>query len=367
MSKKIIKELFMFPHYKIIVFQGTDKYYTIKSGHVCYGNYEGKNADFVDTDFSNRRISVYNNKMLGKLSELTDDKALVIFKESRYFKSNYPNFQDMEGARLNSPLESLKSYLKSEGWDISDDKTWIIIPKPTKKLVGSKIDIEFDICNEEFTRPMVKTILPVYFTPIKTDTKDIKYSVEVPDYLYDYLMLHPEIEKRPKNKVFESNVFAHVIEHIGQLSETALLLANTDKEEKRAKKVILVSFSSAQSPQRDNYQFGYTGNRTSISYQYFIGYKFREGLMNQEYVCVNKRYESGKGFTEIPTTQRRVYIGSGGTNGFKTMEWTQEREDFLEMIEVNFKKLSDNLNNYLKDLDGDKLDLLISNGTKLLS
>jgi hypothetical protein len=89
--------------------------------------------------------------------------------------------------------------------------------------------------------------------------------------------------------------------------------------------------------------------------------------MNQEYVCVSKRYESGKGLIEIPTTERRIYIGSGGTNGFKTMEWTQEREDFLDMIEINFKKLSDNLNDYLKDLDGDKLDLLISNGTKLLN
>ena len=357
----------MFPHYKIIVFNGTNKYYTIKSGHVCYGNYEGKNADCVDTDFANKRIDVYNRKMLGKLSELTDEKALVIFKESRYSKSNYPNFQDINGDSLDSPLKSLKSYLKSEGWDTPDDKTWIIIPKPTKKLVGSKIDIEFEICNKEFTRPMTKTILPVYFTQIKVDTKDIKYSVEIPDYLYDYLMLHPEEGKRPKSKVFESNVFAQVIGHIGDLSNTALVLAHTDKEEKKAKKVILVSFNSAQSPQRDSYQFGYTGNRTSISYQYFIGYKFKEGLMNQEYVCVNKRYESGKGFTEIPVTQRRVYIGSGGTNGFKTIEWTQEREDFLEKIELNFKLLSDNLNIYLKDLDSDKLDNLIANNIKLLS
>ena len=135
----------MFPHYKIIVFNGTNKYYTIKSGHVCYGNYEGKNADCVDTDFANKRIDVYNRKMLGKLSELTDEKALVIFKESRYSKSNYPNFQDINGDSLDSPLKSLKSYLKSEGWDTPDDKTWIIIPKPTKKLVGSKIDLEFEI------------------------------------------------------------------------------------------------------------------------------------------------------------------------------------------------------------------------------
>ncbi len=178
-------------------------------------------------------------------------------------------------------------------------------------------------------------------------------------------MLHPEIEKRPTSKVFESNVFSHVISHIYDLSCTALNLSHTDKEEKKAKKVILISFSSGQSAQRDNYQFGYIGNKTTISYQYFIGYKFREGLMNTEHVCVNKRYESGKGFTEIPTTQRRIYISN--TNGFKTIEWTKEREEFLEKIEVNFKQLSDNLNIYLKDLDSDKLDNLIENNIRLLS
>ena len=68
----------MFPHYKIIVFQGTDRYYTIKSGRVCFGNYEGKNANFMDNDFSNKRIDVYNNKMLGKLSELTDYLELYL-------------------------------------------------------------------------------------------------------------------------------------------------------------------------------------------------------------------------------------------------------------------------------------------------
>lgn len=366
MSSKIIKELFLFPNYKIIVFQGNARYYTIKSGHVCYGNYEGKNAPFVDTDFSNKRVDAYNLKMLGKLSELTDDNALVVFKESRYAKSNYPNFEDIDGINLNSPLESLKSYLKSEGWDIEDNKTWIIIPKPTKKLGGTKLEIEFEICNEEFTRPMIKTILPVHFTQIKIDTKEIKYSVEIPDYLYDYLMLHPQIEKRPKSKVFESNVFSQVIGYIGQLSTDAVNLSSTDREEKKAKKVILIQFNSSQTAQRDDYQFGYTGNRTGITYQYFVGYKFREGLMNQEYLCVNKRYESGKGLVEIPTTERRIYIGNGEKN-FKAIEWTQEREDFLNVIEVNFKKLSDNLNSYLRDLDGDKLDLLISNGTKLLN
>jgi len=364
---RIIKELFLFPNYKIIVFKGTQKYYTVKSGSVCYGNYEGKASPYLDTDFSNARINTYNSKMLGKLSELTDENTLTVFKEARYQKTNYPNFLDMDGAKLSSPLESIKSYLKSEGWDTPDDKTWIIIPKPTKKLTGTKLDIEFSICDETLNHPMIKKILPVHFTQIKVDTKEIKYSVEIPDYLYDFLMLHPEINKRPKSKVYESNIFSQLISYIGNISTEAINLTRTDKEEKKAKKVILVSFGSSQRAEKDGYQFGYIGNRTTIGYQYYIGYTFKEGLMNKEYICVDKRWESGKGFTLIPPTQRRVYIGEGNQGSFKKIEWTQEREDFLNMIEVNFKKLSDNLNNYLSDLDGDKLDLLITNGTKLLN
>ena len=364
---RIIKELFLFPNYKIIVFKGTQKYYTVKSGSVCYGNYEGKASPYLDTDFSNARINTYNSKMLGKLSELTDENTLTVFKEARYQKTNYPNFLDMDGAKLSSPLESIKSYLKSEGWDTPDDKTWIIIPKPTKKLTGTKLDIEFSICDETLNHPMIKKILPVHFTQIKVDTKEIKYSVEIPDYLYDFLMLHPEINKRPKSKVYESNIFSQLISYIGNISTEAINLTRTDKEEKKAKKVILVSFGSSQRAEKDGYQFGYIGNITTIGYQYYIGYTFKEGLMNKEYICVDKRWESGKGFTLIPPTQRRVYIGEGNQGSFKKIEWTQEREDFLNMIEVNFKKLSDNLNNYLSDLDGDKLDLLITNGTKLLN
>ncbi len=43
------------------------------------------------------------------------------------------------------------------------------------------------------------------------------------------------------------------------------------------------------------------------------------------------------------------------------IDWTQEREDFLISLEDNFRKLSDNLNTFLKDLDSDKLDLLVAN------
>lgn len=80
MSHKIIKELFLFPNYKVIVFAGNAYYYTVKSGSVCYSPIN-KNADAIDTDFANSRINVYNTKMLGKLSQLSDSKLKLVFKK----------------------------------------------------------------------------------------------------------------------------------------------------------------------------------------------------------------------------------------------------------------------------------------------
>lgn len=364
---KTIKELFLFPNYKIIVFNTfhDHMYYTVKGSHVCYSN-GNKSANSIESDFMNNRIDVSNYKMLGKLSELTEGHAMTVFKEARYGQSSYPNFMDIDGDKFMSSLVSLKSYLASEGWSFPEDKTWIIIPKPTKKLVGNKIDIEFEISNEKFDG-YIKTLLPVYFSPIKSNTTEITYTVETPDYLYDFLTHHPETDKRPKSKIYTTNVFSSIITHIRDLSSNANNLRSADEDEKKAKKVILIRFSSSQKDQRDSYNFGYTGKQTGINYQYYIGYAVTENysLVRMSKIRVDKRYESGKGFVKVPYTARKIAIGN--CDDFKVLDWTQEREDFLNVIEVNFKKLSDNLNNYLSDLDADKLDLLITQGTKLLN
>lgn len=234
---KTIKELFLFPNYKIIVFNTfhDHMYYTVKGSHVCYSN-GNKSANSIESDFMNNRIDVSNYKMLGKLSELTEGHAMTVFKEARYGQSSYPNFMDIDGDKFMSSLVSLKSYLASEGWSFPEDKTWIIIPKPTKKLVGNKIDIEFEISNEKFDG-YIKTLLPVYFSPIKSNTTEITYTVETPDYLYDFLTHHPETDKRPKSKIYTTNVFSSIITHIRDLSSNANNLRSADEDEKKAKKM----------------------------------------------------------------------------------------------------------------------------------
>ncbi len=226
--------------------------------------------------------------------------------------------------------------------------------------------MEFDLVPEDFGYGVKKAILPVYTNEIKSDTKEISYTVEVPDYIYDFLMIHPEEDKRPKSKVYTTNIFSALHHHLSDLGHSAQSLTELDKEMAKAQKVILVSFGAGQREVKDNWVHAYAGIRTNISYQYFIGYKMISShLSGQTRIYVDKKWFAGKGFVTMRADERKQPIAE--TSGFKIIEWTQEREDFLTNIEYNFKKLSDNLNEYLSDLDDNKLDLLISNKTKLLN
>ncbi len=360
------RELFLFPNYKIIVLEGNNSgyYYTVNSCGVCEDNSPA--CRYVDNNFSNSRISTSNCKMLGRLSNITEQKCKILFNEARYLSALYPNFLDIDGEKLDSALDSIKSYLKSENWSASDDNTWIIIPKPAKKLVGKKFDVEFDLVAEDFGYGRNKVILPVYTNEIKPDTKEIKYTVEVPDYIYDFLMIHPEEDKRPKSKVYTTNVFAQLHTYLSDLGGVAHNLTQLDKELAKAKKVILVSFGAGQTETKDAWYHAYTGISTNISYRYYIGYKMLVNHVGGKLgIYVDKKWVAGKGFITLPADQRKEPVGN--ISGFKIIDWTQEREDFLIKIESNFKKLSDNLNAYLSDLDDNKLDLLILNNPRLLN
>lgn len=361
MSDILIKELFLFPNYKIIVFEG--KY----SDNYSVGSVGVHANHAMVTEFMNMkhlRVDSNTHKMLGNISSIDDRRCKIAFDEARYVGNQYPDFTNPDGNKFFSPLASIKSYLQAEGWTYPLDKTWIIIPKPSKKLNGYHIDIEFEICIEDFSpHKYQKVLLPVYMTKIKSDTKDVEFNVEIPDFLYDFMVNHPEMEKRPKSKIITSGGFGYLHTALTNLSHDATSLVEHDKELAKAKKIILVQFESAQKNVRDNFHFGYKGKETDISFNYFIGYQMPATFFaSGKDVYVDKRWETGKGF--LPVKGRYIPVG----HNHKIIEWTQEREDFLQTLEERFKSLSDKLNEFLSDMDGDKLDKLVAGGgQKLLS
>ena len=365
-----IRKLYLFEHYPISVFDaigGDNLYYTIKGGTVCYGH--GKsNIDSVETEFANTKGMSYlpHHKMFSRVSELTEEKAHYLFELARYdSKDGYPSYLANSEEKISSALSSIQNYLYlSEGWKAPENKTWIIIPKPDKKMSGQKIDIEFNICTQDFKQMEVKTILPVYMTRITAKTTSVEFSVEIPDFLYNFLINHPEEGKRPTSRILTYSDFSALHGRMDNLCSDAINLTRLDTRLKNAQRVIVVAYYSSQGDVRDAYQFGYAGKKTNISYQFFCGYKIATGLFdNGAYdIFVDKRYEQGKGFV---TTNGRLAL-VGGQKG-KLIPWTQEREDYLSGIESHFKRLIDQLNFYLADLDELKLDALVANGLKELT
>lgn len=365
---KNIKELFLFENYKIIVFEGYSFYYTIKSNYVCH-SISNKSADAIENDFANFK-KLDNYKVLGKLSNLNDKKCDIIFKEAKVNK--YPNF-NKNGEYLQSSLESIKSYIIQEGYT-NLENIWIIIPTPTKKLIGKKIKINFNIVSENYkdikgyAGAYYKDIeLDVYISDLnKSDIKKITYSVEIPYWIYDFLSTHPDLEKRLTSKIYTTEMFSDIHKYFNNICADMTNLLDFDKEQQKLEKVILIDFKSGYNECRDNYMFGYTGKQTVIKFKFFIGYKYnKKDVFNNSsrYIHVDKVYEQGKGY--VSCKNRLVPVHD--TNNCIIIEWSQEREIFLMNVEYNFENLSNNLNKYLQDITKEKLDVLLQNNIKFIN
>lgn len=357
--KMEIRDLFLFPTYKIIVFNGDRQWsYGISGSKVCMGT-DSNPIRYMNNDFVNSGISVENCKMLGCIRSLTDNQVKQVFTQAGYKEELYPDFTNPDGEKLVSPLESLKSFLVADNWPHDLPDSWIIIPKPDKNLSGKTAKTEFELPNADFSEINTTQTLTVYYNAITARTTEVKFSVEIPDYLYEFLMQHPELEKRPVSKVITNTSFASLKSEMHRLGKTAVELTELDRQLQRTEKIILINFASDQAAKKDNYQFGYVGKTTNIVFNYFIGHRTSS---DYRYVYVEKKFEHGKGFVDVKGRMAAV----SGHGHHKVIPWTQEREDFLAAIENNFKQLSDNLNNYLKDLTPEKLDLLAAGNVKLL-
>jgi len=47
---------------------------------------------------------------------------------------------------------------------------------------------------------------------------------------------------------------------------------------------------------------------------------------------------------------------------FSIVEWTEEREAFCQQIKDTFQRVNEDLSEFLKDLDGNKIEALIASG-----
>lgn len=368
-----IKQYPLTPSFYIIVFEAIrERKYNVNRE----GNYVIENVNYICTDFSNRRdLSLKNKETIGsRVGDLTEENCIDIFERANIF-APYKNYIDaaneIEDAKtIYTAKESLFSYIKSQGWTIDLHNTCIIVPKKSKKLVGKKIPMEFRVGTEDFGYgESLIELLDVYMSPITKKSKSVTFAVNIPQKLYDMCMTHPVVEERPLKNYIDSNTISSLHAQMDGLVNKAHFIFCLNKDAESAKKVLIINFNSNENATRDDHNHAYTGQQIGINFNYFVAFKTK----NNSFFNYQK-YSSGfglknngvKGIIDTSKQNDKQYIRCSKMQVI--IDWTEEREIFLQSLEQQFRILSENLNVFLKDLTEEKLlELMANNKLKLIS
>lgn len=368
-----IKQYPLTPSFYIIVFEATraTKYNVNRDG-----TYVIKNANYICTPFSNRRdLSLKNKETIGsRVAYLTEENCIDIFERANIF-APYKNYIDIANQIENTNTiytakESLFSYIKSQGWTVDLHNTCIIVPKKSKKLVGKKIPMEFRVGAEDFGygQSLIE-LLDVYMSPITKKSKSVTFAVNIPQKLYDICMTHPVVEEQPLKTYIKADTISSLHAQMDGLVNKAHFMFHLNRDAESAKKVLIINFNSNENATRDDYNHAYTGQQIGINFNYFVAFKTKDGVFFNY-----QKYSSGfglknngvKGVIDTSKQNDKQYIRC--TEMKVIIDWTEDREIYLQSLEQQFRKLSENLNVFLKDLTEDKLhELMTNNKLKLIN
>jgi hypothetical protein len=362
-----IKQFPIKPSVIITVFKGYEKYSLTSDGTVCYG-------DAVVSEFSNKRLRLSNHTLHQVGTEITTKKLSSFCKENNI---------ESEKVGAETGEDILLDFLFKQGYDLTLNQTnnlrrveklFVILPKPYKKPKGKPFKNFFEVCAESFDYGSdLKVELDVYMTPITSEVKNIKFRVDIPDYIYNKCMENNDVERQPKLKYIESESLSFIHSTMSEYSSMAVSVFQEQKSSEKYIKKIVIDFNSHESAERDNYNFAYTGQKISTKFNWFIVYEYTSnGLLGgtryftflkkeSKFSSVSPKHglqQDENGLVDLSLVNGKCYLNK--PSGV-IIDWTQEREDFFKEIENNFRKLSSNLNHFLSDLDSDKVDLLINN------
>jgi len=362
-----IKEYPLSDTFKIIVFISSHgKTFRVSGSHVVYDN------KFIAAEFSNARYPLNNKHVLGKIGDMKEAKFIDLFKRARV-DNPYKNYLK-ESEDFTTAKDSLISYLELQGWEGNMEKTWVICLKKSKTLRGKKIPMEFELETEGYQRLEDRKVevLDVYMSYLNEKSKSCKFSVKIPDRLYDLAITNPDEEKRPQKNYFESESLSSLHQQMNNLVNDCFNIIELERAAEKAEKLIIVNFNARERSTRDDYNHGYTGQLLTSSFQFFIAYRIPITFSQTRSLFTFKQMYSGmdtggkgkKGIVDYEKQGNRRFITSTATNVI--LKWTQEKEDFLTKLECQFRKLNNDLNRFLSDMDEDKLKLLMETGIKLL-
>lgn len=270
-----------------------------------------------------------------------------------------------------------------------------------------KIKVPFLLPTADFKSSESKELnVEVSIPDSMTIRGDVEYSVVIPDYMFNELAdTEPKFKTEyDQNNREVSGLFSErTITRKFKKTQTSMLISNlqsyissltqfiTDKhsiETETMKKKIFISFKHSDVHTTNGLNGAYTGKAIQQSFKYFTGYevttsKFsgissvlsEDGFRGRE---IKKQYiskicyaspnasirKNDTGFKEkedlfLPLPSQYQSVNSFESE-YSIIDWIEEREEFCKKIQEKFIKVNEELDGFLKNLDDDKMEMLMT-------
>lgn len=234
--------------------------------------------------------------------------------------------------------------------------------------------------------------------------RNIEYSVVIPSYMFKELAdTEPQFKttydvnnnhvsglfsERTLTRKFQMTQTAYLInqlqDYIGDLTQH--INDRHSIETATMKKKIFISFNHSDSHTRNNLNSAYTGRRISQGFQFFTGYEVMTAKFSGIDKIVKKRFISKIYYAPEGASMRKhdtnfqekedLFLPLPNLNEsdesferrYSIIDWSEEREAFCKKIQDTFIRVNKELEDFLKDIDNNKMDSLMSgNGLKFLN
>lgn len=224
----------------------------------------------------------------------------------------------------------------------------------------NNIKIDLYLTTKDFTKRERKSIKIT--TKLNTDNNIFIFKAVIPKYICEYLELNGE---EVRFKTLSSPILKDLVEQIQNHGNRCIEIK--DRENAKSEKYLAVKFYESNLQQKDQFNFASMGFKTTSSFQYFIVFKDikPQGSLDR----YNYKSDVRIGGENFKNDRKWNYFGVGviEQGSFKLIKWTQKREDYLKSIQEKFVDINTKLNDFLGNLDEEKINLLMSNKNLLLN
>jgi hypothetical protein len=235
---------------------------------------------------------------------------------------------------------------------------------------------------------------------------DIEFSVLIPDFMFDELadtedqfktkydvnnradrisgLFSDRVLQRKFQKTQNSHFISSLQDYISGL--TTFINDRHSVETATMTKKIFISFNHGDDHTSNNLNSAYTGRRIFQGYRFFTGYEVMTDKFGGIDRKVTKRYISKIYYAPVGASMRKhdtnfqekedLFLPLNNLNEsiesfesrYSIIDWTEEREAFCKKIQDMFVRVNTELEDFLKNIDNNKIDVLMSgSGLKFLN